>query len=31
VPIICWTVRSPAQETEARRIADNITFEGYPA
>ncbi len=31
VPIICWTVRSPAQEAEARKIADNITFEGYPA
>lgn len=31
VPILCWTVRSPEQEAEARRIADNITFEGYPA
>ena len=31
VPILCWTVRSPEQETEARQIADNITFEGYPA
>lgn len=29
--ILCWTVRSPAEEAEARRIADNITFEGYPA
>lgn len=28
-PILCWTVRSPEQEAEARRIADNITFEGY--
>ncbi|WP_127114722.1 glycerophosphodiester phosphodiesterase family protein [Shimia sediminis] len=30
-PILCWTVRSPEQEAEARRIADNITFEGYLA
>jgi glycerophosphoryl diester phosphodiesterase len=29
--ICCWTVRSPQQEAEARRIADNITFEGYAA
>lgn len=29
--ILCWTVRSPAEEAEARKIADNITFEGYPA
>ncbi|SLN64994.1 Glycerophosphoryl diester phosphodiesterase [Pseudoruegeria aquimaris] len=27
--VLCWTVRSPAQEAEARRVADNITFEGY--
>lgn len=31
VPILCWTVRSAAQETEARKIADNVTFEGYLA
>ena len=31
VPILCWTVRSPAQEAEARKVADNITFEGYLA
>ena len=31
VPILCWTVRSPAQEAEARQVADNVTFEGYPA
>ncbi len=31
VPILCWTVRSPEQEAEARRVADNVTFEGYPA
>lgn len=29
VPVLCWTVRSALQEAEARRIADNITFEGY--
>ncbi|HKL46014.1 MAG TPA: glycerophosphodiester phosphodiesterase family protein [Roseovarius sp.] len=27
--VLCWTVRSAAQEAQARRIADNITFEGY--
>ncbi|MGJ8545923.1 MAG: glycerophosphodiester phosphodiesterase family protein [Sulfitobacter sp.] len=26
-----WTVRSAAQEAQARQIADNITFEGYLA
>ena len=31
VPILCWTVRSPEQEAEARKIADNVTFEGYLA
>ena len=29
VPILCWTVKSAEQEVQARRIADNITFEGY--
>ena len=29
--ILCWTIRSPAQEQAARRIAQNVTFEGYPA
>lgn len=29
VPVLCWTIRSPAEESAARRIADNITFEGY--
>jgi glycerophosphoryl diester phosphodiesterase len=29
--ILCWTIRSPKSEADARRIADNITFEGYPA
>lgn len=27
--ILCWTVRSPEDEATARRIADNVTFEGY--
>lgn len=31
VPILCWTVRSPETEERARKIADNITFEGYHA
>lgn len=31
VPILCWTVRSPEMEAVARKIADNITFEGYRA
>lgn len=29
--ILCWTVKSPEAEAQARRIAHNITFEGYPA
>lgn len=29
LPVLCWTIRSPAQEAEARKIAQNITFEGY--
>lgn len=29
--VLCWTIRSPAQEAEARRVAENITFEGYAA
>jgi glycerophosphoryl diester phosphodiesterase len=29
--ILCWTIRSAAAEAEARRIAQNITFEGYAA
>ena len=29
--VLCWTIRSPAAEAEARKIAQNITFEGYPA
>ncbi|PZX18872.1 glycerophosphoryl diester phosphodiesterase [Palleronia aestuarii] len=27
--VLCWTVRDTAEESEARRVADNITFEGY--
>ena len=29
VPILCWTVKSEHVEKDARRIVDNITFEGY--
>lgn len=29
--VLCWTIRSPVQEAMARIIAQNITFEGYPA
>lgn len=28
-PVLCWTIRSPEHEASARRIADNVTFEGY--
>lgn len=28
-PVLCWTVRSKSQEHDARRICDNVTFEGY--
>jgi glycerophosphoryl diester phosphodiesterase len=31
IPIFCWTIRSAAMEAQARKIADNITFEGYRA
>lgn len=31
VPVLCWTIRSPAEEAEARKVAGNITFEGYTA
>lgn len=27
--ILCWTIRSPEAEAKARRIAQNVTFEGY--
>ncbi len=29
--ILCWTVRSLEAEAKARRVAENITFEGYLA
>lgn len=29
IPILCWTIRSKEEEKAARRIARNITFEGY--
>jgi glycerophosphoryl diester phosphodiesterase len=29
--ILCWTIRSAEDEALARRIADNVTFEGYAA
>ncbi|SNS88443.1 glycerophosphodiester phosphodiesterase family protein [Antarctobacter heliothermus] len=29
--VLCWTIRSPAEEAKARRIAENVTFEGYTA
>lgn len=29
--ILCWTIRSPEEEAQARRIAQNVTFEGYTA
>ncbi len=29
--ILCWTVKSAAQEMRARKVADNITFEQYLA
>jgi glycerophosphoryl diester phosphodiesterase len=31
VPVLCWTIRSPEAEANARRIADCVTFEGYAA
>ncbi|WP_208351609.1 glycerophosphodiester phosphodiesterase family protein [Pseudaestuariivita rosea] len=31
VPVLCWTIRSPKEEAIARKIADNVTFEGYLA
>lgn len=29
--LLCWTIRSPAEEAQARVLAQNITFEGYLA
>lgn len=30
-PVLCWTIRSAEEEAAARRVADNVTFEGYLA
>lgn len=27
--VLCWTIRSTEEEAQARKIADNITFESY--
>jgi glycerophosphoryl diester phosphodiesterase len=29
--VLCWTIKSAAQEATAREVADNVTFEGYLA
>jgi glycerophosphoryl diester phosphodiesterase len=29
--ILCWTIKSAAAEAKAREIAQNVTFEQYPA
>jgi hypothetical protein len=29
--ILCWTIRSAEAEAAARRMAQNVTFEGYAA
>ncbi|MFD1341606.1 glycerophosphodiester phosphodiesterase family protein [Litorisediminicola beolgyonensis] len=29
--VLCWTITSPEAEAEARKIAQNVTFEGYAA
>jgi glycerophosphoryl diester phosphodiesterase len=31
IPLICWTVRTPAQLKKARAWCDQITFEGFAA
>lgn len=28
-PVLTWTIRSPRDEEKARRVAHNVTFEGY--
>ena len=28
-PVLTWTIRGPAEEALARRVAEQITFEGY--
>jgi len=27
--VLCWTIRSPEEEAQAREVAQNVTFEGY--
>ncbi|WP_300531876.1 glycerophosphodiester phosphodiesterase family protein [uncultured Mameliella sp.] len=29
--LLCWTVRSPEEEAQARQVAENVTFEWYMA
>lgn len=29
--VLCWTIRSAQAEAEARKVADQVTFEGYLA
>lgn len=29
INVLCWTVRSPEAEAKARKVAQNVTFEGY--
>ena len=31
LPIISWTIRTPAEARHARRYSDQITFEGFAA
>ncbi|WP_010138939.1 glycerophosphodiester phosphodiesterase family protein [Oceanicola sp. S124] len=31
IPVLCWTLRSPADEVQARALAENVTFEHYLA
>ncbi len=31
IPLLCWTVRSKAQLEKARKLTDQITFEGFAA
>lgn len=28
-PVLCWTTRTQSEDTTARQIADNVTFESY--
>ncbi|MBR9766054.1 MAG: phosphodiesterase, partial [Rhodobacteraceae bacterium] len=31
IPVLCWTLRDPADEARARALAENVTFEQYRA